>query len=295
LRFGHVPLEFKPLADMVIQDGIPDFSKFNVVDVVRKAAAMEHISVIELSLDLQYALPGSLTPQVIQELANLRDELGFTYTAHLPLWSVELSSFNEPVRRGSVESIVQSIGLAEPLEPESYVLHTSGALAAEFSHLGFQRQAVEIICTLMAGFASSSVEEIIAQSEIDPKRLAIENVEFPFEITRAVVDEHGTGICFDTGHALSKQSGDESVIEFYQKHKDRIIEVHLHDGKDTRRDSPWSYYDHKALGRGEMPVRDFLMGLIKDNFKHPLIFELTAAEATESLEIIKQLVPEALE
>jgi sugar phosphate isomerase/epimerase len=144
----------------------------------------------------------------------------------------------------------------------------------------------------MTEFSMKSLEEIISKTEIDSRKLAIENIEFPFEFTRDIVDEYDTGICFDTGHALTKQSGDESVLDFYRQHRDRIVEVHLNDGIDTK--TPGKYEDHLVIGKGELPVRDFLLELKKDGFKGPLIFELTTEEVMESLDEIKKVVPEVL-
>ncbi|TFG10142.1 sugar phosphate isomerase/epimerase [Candidatus Thorarchaeota archaeon] len=294
MRYGIVPVEFRPAAERVVVDGVPDFSKFDILDIVKQAVNIEHISVIELTLDIEYIIPEALTPSRVDELAELKEELGHSYTAHLPLWSIEPASFNEYVRSGSVESVVHSIELVEPLEPEYYVLHSTGPLAAEFSNLDFPREMVMLICGLMAGFSARSVEEIIAKTEIDPKRLAIENIEFPFEITRELVDEYDTSICFDTGHLLTRYSGDESVSEFYHRHKDRIVELHLHDGSYHEHDGVAVHRDHIALGQGEMPVREFLLELVKDGFQGPLIFELTTPEVMESLAYIAEVVPEAL-
>jgi sugar phosphate isomerase/epimerase len=108
------------------------------------------------------------------------------------------------------------------------------------------------------------------------------------------VDEYDTGICFDTGHALTRYSGDESVIEFYKAHKDRIIEFHLHDGIYEEREGAVIHDDHIALGTGEMPIRELLMEVAKDKFNGPVIFELTSTETIESLRKIKEVVPEAL-
>ncbi len=294
MRYGVVPLEFKPAAERVLVDGVPDFSRFDILEIVREALNTDHISVIELTLDIEHIIPGALTPKIIDELAELKDELGHSYTAHLPLWSLEPASFNEYIRSGSVESIVHSIKLTEPLEPEYYVLHSTGPLAAEFSNLDFPREMVMLICTLMAGFSARSIEEIITATEMNPRRLAIENIEFPFEITREIVDEYDTSICFDTGHLLTKYSGNESVNEFYGKHKDRIVELHLHDGSYHELGDTAIHRDHIPLGQGEMPVRRFLLELLNDEFDGPLIFELTSSEVTESLAHMAEVVPEAL-
>ncbi len=294
MRYGLVPLEFKPTVDRIITDGKPDFSRFNIVDMVRDAVQIEHISVIEVTMDVWYVIPGALTPDTINQLAELKDDYGHSYTAHLPLWSIELATFNDPVRTGGVRSIVDSIKLVEPLEPEFYVLHSTGSLAAEFARLDFAKEMVNVICTAMAGFSATSVEEILAQSEIDPRRIAVENVEFPFETTRAIIDEYDLSICFDTGHLLTKYSGNESVLEFYQEHKDRITELHLNDGTYREVDGVPIHADHLALGTGELPVREFLLELLKDDFDGPMIFELTAEEARQSLQKIHEVIPEAI-
>ncbi|MFX0108912.1 MAG: TIM barrel protein, partial [Candidatus Hodarchaeota archaeon] len=193
----------------------------------------------------------------------------------------------------SVESICHSLRTSEPLEPEAYVLHSTGALASEYSRNDFPEAMNLLVCGYMTSFAMKSVEEIISKTEIDPRKLAIENVEFPFEFTRDIVDEFDTGICFDTGHLLAKMSGDESVLEFYQAHRDRIVEVHLNDAVDTG--IPGKFQDHLAIGTGELPIKEFLMELKKDSFEGPLIFELTTEQIIESLHNIREVVPEVLE
>jgi len=255
---------------------------------------MQHIQVIEVTMDVEHVIPNALTPEVISQLVDLKDELGISYTAHLPLWSLELASFNEFVRQASVESIVSSIRLAEPLEPEAYVLHATGALAAEFSRLDMPVNMVMLICNLMSAIAARSLEDIITRSEINPRLLAVENVEFPFSLTRELVDEYDTSICFDTGHLLTRYSGDEPVVEFYRRHRDRIVELHLHDGSYAERDGAVIHRDHIALGEGEMPVREFLMELVRDSFNGPVVFELTATQAKQSLNLIETQVPEAI-
>ncbi len=294
MRFGVVPLEFKPAVNRIVVNGVPDFSRFDIVEIVREAVGMDYISVIEISMDIEHIVPGALTSDVIDRLIELKDELGHSYSVHLPFWSVEPASFNKFVRRATVDTTVSSIKLAERLEPEAYVFHSTGALATEFSRLDFSKDLVALISGYMSTFSAKSVEEVLTKSELDPKKLAIENIEFPFSLTREIVDEYDTSICFDTGHALTRYSGDESVIEFYKAHKDRIIEFHLHDGIYEERDGVVHHDDHIALGTGEMPIRELLMEVVRDKFNGPVIFELTSPETIESLRKIKEVVPEVL-
>jgi sugar phosphate isomerase/epimerase len=114
---------------------------------------------------------------------------------------------------------------------------------------------------------------------------------------RDVIDDLDTSICFDTAHLLCRFSGSESIMEFYNTHKDRISEIHLLDATYTEYKGAAAHDDHIALGHGimgESVLREFLLELQKDRFGGPLIFELTKNEAAESLEHIKRVVPEVL-
>jgi sugar phosphate isomerase/epimerase len=296
LLFGITALEFQEVAGQVVIDGVPDFSRLDVVDLIRDTVSDDY-TVIELTMDAKHIIPNSITPESISRLVELKEELGHSYTVHLPFWSIELATFNEHVRMGSVDSTIEAIELTKSLEPEAYVLHASGDLASGFSNMKYDPTLVRLIGTLLAGFAASSIEDIVSRTEINPRELAIENVDFPFTILRDVVDDLDTSICFDTAHLLAEMSGSESVMEFYTEHKDRITEVHLQDAaKDD--DDTAVQEDHVALGRGKMGdtvLQEFLMDLVKDNFDGPIIFELTKDEARESLEHIKDVVPEALD
>jgi sugar phosphate isomerase/epimerase len=296
LRFGITALEFRDVAGRVIVDGVPDFSRLDVANVVRDAMSDDY-SVIEISMDAKHIVPGSITPDSINGLVKLKEELGHSYTVHLPFWSIELATFNEHIRTGSVDSIIEAIELAKPLEPEAYVLHSSGDLAAGFSNMKYDSNLVRLVCMFLAGFAASSIEDIVSRTEINPRELAIENVDFTFTVLREVVDDLDTSICFDTAHLLAEMSGTESVMEFYGTHKDRICEIHLQDAANDD-DETVVQEDHVALGQGKMGdkvLREFLLQLIRDKFDGPIIFELTMDEARESLGQIKKVVPEALE
>jgi sugar phosphate isomerase/epimerase len=296
LRFGLTALEFQEVARKVIVDGIPDFSRLDICKLVQETAS-QGWSVIELSMDVKPIIPLSITPESIDRLIDLKEELGISYTVHLPYLSIELTTFNEHVRKGSVESIIDIIELSKSLDPEAYVLHSTGDLAAELSTLPYSTDIVHTISMLLAGFAATSIEELISKTEINPRKLAIENYIFPFDIMRDVIDDQDTSICFDTAHLLCQMSGTESIMDFYHTHKDRITEIHLQDGNFTKCGGVVDYEDHIPLGTGLMGdsvLREFLLELVKDKFDGPLIFELTQDEASESLDHIRKVVPESL-
>ena len=96
---------------------------------------------IELGGDLGLFFPSAYSPQAVQNLAALKQELGLSYTLHLPLWSVEPSTPLTPVRMGSAQAIIDVINATQVLEPLDYVLHATGALAAEFYRMHLPEQA----------------------------------------------------------------------------------------------------------------------------------------------------------
>jgi sugar phosphate isomerase/epimerase len=296
LRFGLTSLHLQSVVNRIVVDGVPDFSRFDVVEMVREGVEAG-FGIAELTTDVRYMVPGSLSESTIDRLVSLKDELGHSYTAHLPLWSIELATFDENVRKASVRSNIEAIELTAPLEPEFYVLHATGNLAAEFSGKPMAPHTRNLICMMLSAFSAQSVEEIISATEIDPLKLAIENITFPFSITCQIAEESGTSICFDTAHLITRMSGEESIMEFYNTHKKRIAEVHLQDGTYVEYEGAVARDDHVALGTGVMgdaALREFLQELLKDQFAGPIIFELSVAEAQASIDKIRQTIPSAL-
>ncbi|MFX0106801.1 MAG: hypothetical protein ACFE7R_00800, partial [Candidatus Hodarchaeota archaeon] len=95
MRFGAVAIEFLPAVQRIVSSGTPDFSRLNLVEIVKEVVEIDHIEVIELTMEMEHMVPGSITPEVISQLTELKNELGHSYTIHLPLWSIEPSSFND--------------------------------------------------------------------------------------------------------------------------------------------------------------------------------------------------------
>lgn len=296
LRFGLTSLNLQSAVDRIVVNGVPDFSRFDVADIVREGVEAG-FRIAEMTMDVRYMVPGALSQDTVNELVLLKDELGHSYTAHLPLWSLELATFDENVRKGSVQSTIEAIHLAEPLEPEAYVLHATGDLAADLSTKPLSSGTLNLLCSLLSAFSAQSIEEIITATEISPSRLSIENYLFPFESTFEVIEEYKTGICFDTAHLITRMSGTESVMDFYKKYKSRITEIHLQDGTYEEHKGAIARDDHVALGQGIMGdkvLADFLHALQSDGFKGPVIFELSIAEANASLEKIRQVAPSVI-
>jgi sugar phosphate isomerase/epimerase len=294
MRFGIMAMQLEAL----IPPGLPSdqvlasVASFNLPDLVRNLYA-QGFNPIELGGDLPMFLPHTFSPQVIEALAELKSELGVSYTLHLPLWSVEPSSPSSPVRDGSVAALVESAGRAMLLEPEVYVLHATGSLAAEFYNMKLPEIAKNVILDQFQNNARLSVKTLLEETGIDSRRLAIETIEFPFERTLALAEELDLSICFDTGHVLVGFSGPVDFFKALERCLPRLAEVHLHD-------SPWhgslkgpGYgLDHRALGEGDLDIARLLEHLNLGGFDGPMVYELRVEEALASMKVIRKVCPE---
>ncbi|MHA1381244.1 MAG: cobamide remodeling phosphodiesterase CbiR [Candidatus Helarchaeota archaeon] len=279
MKFGITPINFD------ILDESFDLKNLKFPLLVEKAinAGYKHI---EITMDLEYVIPGSLSKRIIKKLFKLKEENDISYSVHLPLWSIEPASPNKWIRDASCNCIVESIVRTKILDPVAYVLHLTGALAAEFSRVNLPLEIKKQVIDLINIFASTSIENILANVDISSEKIAVENVEFPFDATRKLIDKYNLSICFDSGHLLAGYSGNSTVKEFLDKNIDKIIEFHLNDAKilDGRPN------DHIAIGDGNFPI-DEIQTIIDSEFNGPLVFELTFRDAEKSLNIIKKNYP----
>jgi sugar phosphate isomerase/epimerase len=294
MKFGLTALDFPTALGSVFEGGSVDFYRFSYPKVIREAvmAGFRHI---ELTLDAIHALPSSLSRERINELSKLKHDLGFTLSAHLPLWAVEPACFNESIRAASVSTCADAITQTEELEPLYYVFHSTGALAAEFSRLPFPDYS-PMINAAMASFALQSIRELLEKTGIDPRRIGLESVEFPLELTAAMAEETGCSLVLDTGHVLAGFSGRISLSDAVKVFAPRLTGMHLHDG--SRRNGPDGSVivrDHMTLGKGDMDVRGLLEALDQVGFGGPAVFELSKKDALASLEVVRRVVPDIVE
>ena len=264
-------------------------------DVVRRIA-QRGFSHIELGGDLMLFFPQMFTPQAIEKLHALKEEAGLCYTVHLPLWSVEPSTPLRRVREGSAWAVIDCIQATMSLEPEAYVLHATGALAAEFYRMRLPDLARSLILEQFKGHARESLNIILRETGIPSKQLAIETIEFPFDLTLGLAEELDLSICFDTGHVLVGFSGEVDFFTALERCLPRLTEVHLHDAPRYEPGKPLGYSkDHQTLGKGDLDVGRLLDRLHEVGWNGPIIFELTVDEALESLDVIRTIRPAYVE
>jgi sugar phosphate isomerase/epimerase len=266
-------------------------ANFDYAKLVRTMAE-SGFRTIELGGDLALFMPAIFHQKSIETLSHAKEELDLSYTVHLPLWSVEPSTPLEPVRKGSANAIVDFIRSVIPLKPEVYVFHATGALAAEFYRMNLPEIAKVFILHQFQTKAAESLRWILAETGIPSRKIAIETIEFPFDLTLDLAEELDLSMCLDTGHVLAGFSGNVTVEESLEASLSRLAEIHLHDGPQHNPKQEISYgQDHCPLGTGDLNLEFILDRLMTAEFDGPVIFELQLHEALESLDVIKALRP----
>ncbi len=291
MRYGIMEMQMDQLipADVAPKKAVDYILSFDRGHLIRKLANAG-FTLIELGGDLSLFFKNAYREGNINKLRNLKEELGITYTVHLPLWSVEPSTPLEPVRYGSADAIMDIIDAVEILDPEVYVLHATGALAAEFYRMGIPETAKSLVLNQFQGNAISTIKMILEETGLPSRKLAIETIEFPLDLTLEIADLLDLSICFDTGHVLAGFSGPIKFDDAFTACFPRLAEVHLHDSPDFMKTGELGYgKDHQLLGTGDLNVENF-MGILKQHdFTGPIIFELPVKEAKESLAYMKRI------
>lgn len=297
MRFGISSIYFSGLipTDLTMEQ-LPDYvTNFDPAVGVRELAALG-FNPIELSGDLVLFFPHVFAPAAIERLVALQAEQGLSYTVHLPLWSTETSTLIEPVRQGAVRAILEVIKATLPLRPEAYVLHATGALASEFYRKRLPEPGSSFVLRQFQRQARKSLEAILAEAGIPSRQLAIETVEFPFELMLELAEELDLSVCFDTGHVLVGYTGPVDLFDALERCLPRVAQVHLHDGASQGPERQVRYgKDHQPLGAGDLDVARLLDRLAVARFTGPLIFELRLDQALASLDVIRAIRPAAVD
>lgn len=297
LRFGIELMQPSLLMELAVAPATetagvtPEDLRVDAAAAVERVAALGFCP-IELNPDLMIFFPHCFDIPSVARLRSLKEPHGLGYSIHLPLWSVDLSTPLQAVRLGSLDALVDGVLRMAPLEPEVYVLHTTGALAAELGQMPALEPVRPMIMGLFQEQAKRGLEALLKRTGLPSRLLAVENVEFPLELTLELAEEFDLSVCLDTGHVLAGYSGSATLEEALVSMLPRLSEVHLHDGfRRPGPDGSVQIADHLPLGEGDLDV-EWLLGEIESaQFTGPVIFELTIKEALTSLEVIRSRCP----
>jgi len=291
MRFGIMAMQIGALIPPAeaLKDPMAFIMGFDHTGLIRQIHS-QGFNLIELGGDLILFFPQSYTPAAIEKLAALKNELGISFTMHLPLWSVEPSTLLQPVRQGSVRALVEAVQATLPLEIEQYVLHATGALAAEFYQMRLPENGKALILRQFQANAKQSIKSLLAETGLPSRKLAVETIEFPFELMLGVAEEMDTSICLDTGHVLAGFSGPIQLFDALEAILPRLGEIHLHDAPWQGPERKIGYgKDHQTLGTGDLDTARLINRLTEAQWNGPIIFELTVEQAQKSLQVIQNL------
>lgn len=168
------------------------------------------------------ALP---SPVVVRSLKSIAQLENLSYTVHLPL-DCRLGHPDRNERERSADKCRRVIDLTEPLDPLAFVLHLpidrvrTGPVGDVH---GWQSRIAD------------TLEDTVLRA-LDPARVCIENLDYPFEWVTPVVDALHLSFCLDIGHVLM---GGYPLDEYLSLFFSRARVVHLHGVMNHR--------DHRAV------------------------------------------------
>lgn len=288
MRIGVAPLDIDLVVNHVLTEkGLAGLSKFHFSDVI-EGVAKAGFNHCEITLDMFQVFPISIDGKEIEKLLQIKRDYDITYSAHMPLLSVEVAGPNKYIRDGSIIALIESFNSIADLEKEieMFVVHPSGETVADILKYIQNPELRKTAVDLFVNYSRESIGKFIDETGVKRTKIAIENVEFPLDATLKIVDELDTNFCLDTAHLLGNFSGEYDLIEIAEKYLDLTGEIHLQDFND---EDPFT--DHSALGRGKTFPPEFLKILNQKDFKGPVVFELPRKDALISVEYIRKNEP----
>jgi len=162
---------------------------------------------------------------LVERLQTLSQTHGITYNVHLPI-DLSLTHPDRTIREAAGRIIGDFVASLAPLNPTVYVLHLPppDRLCSEKDLLEWQK------------LADNSLNQIL-ETGLTGRKLALENLLFPFHWLNPLLEAFDLGVCLDTGH-LALQEGD--LGEFLSDYGHRITIGHLHGLLDGRDHGPLS-------------------------------------------------------
>ncbi len=179
---------------------------------------VDEVEIVLFESGREHNLPG---PAEVAEMGALGEDLELTYNIHLPT-GLSLGSGSKAEKRRDCETILRFCDRTRPLRPAAWVLHLEeGGLDGPGSLEGWRDRLRASLRDLQAG-------------GLDGSRTGVENLGYPLEWIRPVVEESGLSWCLDVGHLLARG---EDLGEALAVMGGGVNMIHLHglmDGRDHR-------------------------------------------------------------
>jgi len=226
--------------------------------------------------------PERYTPSEVRGIRRRLDDRGVSISFHAPSDNLNLSAPYPEVRAGVLSRMKRCLGLARDLGADRFTIHPSEP--PDFASGGRAGTYLRDHWGLYADALKNSIEEVLR--EAGTVQVCVENeplTPFVEDVLEEVMTKKPLFLTLDAPKALSAEKGapPERVEAFYERHMDRVREVHLHDRR------PGGTY-HDVLGQGEVDVGKTIRTFAPLNVHFTL--EIRPREgAYESLMLIRKI------
>jgi sugar phosphate isomerase/epimerase len=165
--------------------------------------------------------PDSLPDRAeIRRLQRLAEAHKIAYSVHLPI-DVDPGAADPQKRRRDADALRRIVDGCVALKPRTFILHLpySGCRRGADARQAWRNNNRRSLAHLLAGGLS-------------PRRVCIENLDYPVEWFSPLLAEFGLSLCLDVGHLVC-QGLDPAAV--WGRFRDKLAVVHLH-GVDNGRD-----------------------------------------------------------
>ncbi len=232
-------------------------------NVTRLSPFLDEIELVLFESSGEDNLP---TQDEVSRLKELSDETEIHFNVHLPI-DVFLGDPSPAVRFEGINTVKKFIGRTLPLSPSVYTLHYSLRDRQNCDASDPEEWKERIV---------QSSKEIL-KCGIEPSRISIETLGYPFEWIEDIVRNFKFSICLDVGHLLLQGLNVESYLQRYLRHTSII---HLHGIQDGR--------DHLGIDRLDKETLDLVFSYLP-SYQGILSIEVFGFdELKSSLEVLEK-------
>lgn len=191
------------------------------------------------------------SPGDMEKLAEMAEQSELTYSVHLPL-DVYLGHAERAERERSVDKCLRIIELTRDLPKSAYVMHFEAGPGVDIN--AFSASAN----TLFTEALRDSIAMLLQGTDEPASAFCVENLNYPFELVRPVVEEFGLSLTLDVGH-----------LEYYGFPTAEYLKRYLPHAKVLHMHGTLYGKDHNSLAFMKPEALDLVMSFL-DDFPDPL-------------------------